>query len=351
MKIKLTCKLYDGDAQYFIDPIKKNNLIKSLTLYRDNIIPDYNDIVQVDSFFKKINFLNFPIRFFKMIFLNGKADVFIGIYEIPHGMLSVLCSLILNKKSVVCIIGNPKYSIRNKGIRGLVTKFIYFKADIITVTGLNSKNFLVNNKGVNSKKIYILPNSVPSEEYSKKIINKKYDLITLGRLSEEKGLFNLLEIVKHLKNKYYDVKLGVAGKGELYDKLKLKIQDLNLNKNIDLLGYVEDSNLFLNSGKIFVSTSFTEGLPRTIIQSMFCGVPVVSSDVGDISDLIINGKNGFLIKDPNNIMEYVKQIDFILSNSVKQQELSKNCNEHVSKLYSHDKATRVWSEILNKLII
>ena len=203
-----------------------------------------------------------------MIFLNDKAQVFIGIYEIPHGILSILCSLLLAKKSIVCIIGNPGYSLRNKGIRGYITKLIYFKANFITVTGSNSKKFLVNNKGVDPNKIFILPNSVPSDEYYKLMINKKYDLITLGRLSEEKGLFNLLKIVKELKKNFSEIKLGIAGKGDLYDKLKLKINHLNLNENVDLLGYVEDSNRFLNSGKIFVSTSFTEGLPRTIISRL-----------------------------------------------------------------------------------
>ena len=349
MKIQLTCKLYDGDARYFIDPILNIEELDLLTLYRDKDLEENTKLINVKNKQKLPKFLILIVRFLKMLSAISRTSVIVGIYEIPHGLLALLCGAIGNKPVVISIIGNPKFAIRNQGIRGWVTRMMYKHANVITVTGSNAKVFLVEEKGVKEEKVVILPNSIPCKDFKKLDVDKQYDLITLGRLSHEKGLFTLLEIVKNLKYEFPTIKLGIAGKGPLLEELKKKVIELELENNIDLLGYVDDLAMFLNSGKIFMTTSETEGLPRTVIQSMSCGTPAIASNVGDMSDLVIEGVTGYLVKDFSDIETFSNKIKILLLNEKKRLLFSSRSIQFAKDEYDHVCATKTWKSIFKQL--
>jgi glycosyltransferase involved in cell wall biosynthesis len=354
MKIKLTCKLNDADARYFIDPIISSNGVGELTLYRNN-----NPHSKNHKWESKVTgvyhtgWSKLIFRFIRMVTDKPVSDMYIGIYEIPHGLLALFAAKICNKPVVVSVIGNPKYDIRNKGFRGYITKYIYKWADVITITGSQSKRYIENTKNIISEKIFILPNSVPINEFingsSKKSNNKRYDLVTLGRLSSEKGLLNLLDIINIIRKKIPKIKLGIAGQGPQMKELQSRIIELKLEQNVSLLGYVQNARDFLASGKLFITTSFTEGLPRTAIQSMIGGVPVVASNVGDISDLVINERTGILIDDPNNLTAFAEGILETLSDTKLYSKYSLNAVNHCKQYYSHEAATKVWNDIIEYL--
>ena len=328
--------------------------VDSLILFRNNSPEIKSDLwlqkgegVYNDNRFKFLSRLSGILR-------QKKISVFIGIYEIPHGLIALIVAIIKQKPSIVSIIGNPKYSIRNNGFRGVVTNWIYKRASILTVTGNQSKKFLVEHKGIVENKIYVLPNSIPVDEFindKNQLAPKKYDLVTIGRLSSEKGLLNLIGIIAILRKQTPKIRLGIAGKGPQMEELKEKVQEHNLEENIDLLGYVESASEFLRNGKIFISTSYTEGLPRTAIQSMLGGLPVVASNVGDMSDLVINEKTGVLIEDPNDKMSFVNGINMILNDDSKFNIFSENAINYAKKYYSHKAATKVWNDVFSDLKI
>ncbi len=350
MKIKLSCKLFDADAQYFIDPILDCKDINSIVLYRNQslVVKEVCWNSKLKGVYHSTK-LKFIFRLYRMIVDKPKADVFIGIYEIPHGLLALISAKINRKPVIISVIGNPKYNIRNKGFRGFITNWIYKWADVITVTGSQSKAFLIEKKKLNSNKIFILPNSIPIDEFDSKKTKKEFDLITLGRLSPEKGLLNLLDIVAILRRSLPSIRVGIAGRGPQMKELASRISKLKLEKNVTLLGYVENVSDFLNSGSLFLTTSFTEGLPRTVIQSMVGGVPVIASNVGDMSDLVINDKTGVLIENPHDISSFAESIIDILGNEKKYLKLSEECKIHSTKNYSHRAATIVWNKIFDYL--
>jgi glycosyltransferase involved in cell wall biosynthesis len=351
MILKLTCKLFDGDAWYFIKPMLLSKKINAITLYRDQPLTIENKVIA-----KKLNgryksgFLKYIWRFLSMCFDQPKASVFVGIYEIPHGLLVLIVSKLLAKPSVICIIGNPKYKFRNNGFRGWITKYIYQHADIITVTGSESKKHLSTYKNIDKNKIFILPNSIPLELFQKKNMNPNYDLITLGRLSEEKGLFRLLDIIVDVKKELPTIKLGIAGSGPLLNELEYRIKELNLMDNVDMLGYVEDAAKFLSDGKIFISCSSTEGLPRSTIQSMACGTPVIATNVGDQSDLVVTGKTGILIKDAYDKTAFVYGICSLLTHEDKRKVYAENAIKHAQDNFGDSSATIAWDSMISYLI-
>ena len=346
MKVKLACKLFNDDASYFLEPLLQHDDLESLFLYRDGIaskLPDNLEKKIIGKYSK--NKIKFISRLFAMM-KKPTVDLYVGIYEVPHGILAILSAKWNRRPSVVSIIGNPKYSFRNKGFRGYVTKWIYRKADFITVTGSASKEFLINEKGLLENKVLVLPNSIPIESFRNLKIEKKYDLITLGRISPEKGLINFLEIISEVLELIPDLKVGIAGKGPKQEELANTIKLKGLENNVFLLGYVSNIEIFLNEGKVFVTTSKTEGLPRTAIQSMACGTPVIASNVGDMKDLVVNNETGVLIDDPNDNQAFYSSILELLDNYSEYQE---RCIQYVHDNFSSRAGLSTWDTIFKTI--
>jgi len=99
------------------------------------------------------------------------------------------------------------------------------------------------------------------------------------------------EVVKHKKN----VHLLIAGEGKLEGKLKKMVIRFGLQENINFLGYRKDIPALLCLIDIFISTSRREGLPRSIMEAMAAGKPIVATDVRGNRDLVQDDVNGYLV--------------------------------------------------------
>jgi glycosyltransferase involved in cell wall biosynthesis len=302
----------------------------------------YKDQAQKNIWIKLIKRLMAAIR------CSKDSDIIIGIYEIPHGFLAMLTGLILRKPTVLCIIGNPAYKELRKGFRLALIKLMIRIMDFTTVTGSKSKDYLFK-IGMDEQKIKILPNSVDTSIIKDYSFPRVYDIISLGRISPEKQLFNLVEIVCRLKTEFPKIRVGIAGNGP--DKVKLhdSILKNELTTNVDLMGYIENKIEFYNQGRVFVLTSSTEGLPRTVVESMACGTPCVVSNVGDIEDIVHDSNDGFVINHYTDLDDYVGKISSLLSNDELRLSYSNKGKEFVQQNFSFSASTSFWEGIFYQL--
>lgn len=139
--------------------------------------------------------------------------------------------------------------------------------------GFDPKSIDVSSCGVDVKKLKKI----------EKVKAKETDGIYLGRLHPSKGIFDLLSIWKEVKRMKPLARLQIIGDGtnEIKSSIRKKISELDLEKNIDLLGYVEDSKAFslMKNSKIFVFPSHEEGFGIVICEAMTCGLPVIAYDL------------------------------------------------------------------------
>lgn len=349
MNIFLIIKCGHKDSFDFITQVAEINEVKQVTVFRDAASLPHEKVRYVTPYFRTISPLKNLIRLFQILLRrNLKPSIITGIYEIPHGLLAVIAGKLLHKPSAVSIIGNPAYSKLRKGFRMKITMWILKNANFITVTGSNSKQFLIS-KGVTEEKVLILPNTLDFSTFKKQINpEKKYDIISLGRISNEKHVELIVKIVAKLKIEMPELKAAIAGSGPELEKIKESVKQLELDKTIDILGYIPDEQLegFYNSGRLFVLTSETEGFPRTIVQAAACGVPVVASRVGDIDDIIENNVNGFLVEQYNDVNSYTKFILRLLNDHKLYQEFSEGLMKQVHDRFSHHRASEVWQSII-----
>ncbi len=180
------------------------------------------------------------------------------------------------------------------------------------------------------------------EKCRKKLELNKRDKILLfvGRLSKEKNLDLLIKIFEGLK----DYKLIIIGDGPYKNNL-IKATNCKQLKNCFLLGKVKNKDLpiFYNSADLTILTSNYEGMPTTVIESLACGVPVISTNVGGLTDIIKDKKNGFVVKNKENL-EYFRE----MITKLPKLNLKKNCLISVSK-YSLKNVVEEYIKILENV--
>lgn len=120
------------------------------------------------------------------------------------------------------------------------------------------------------------------------------DVLYLGRLEPEKNPLRFIEIIKEVQQTKNNIKALIIGNGSLEKDVQEKIKQHKLEKNIKMLGFVNNPFPYLNGAKVLVLTSHYEGIPISALEALALNKPVVSTDVGGISEIIKHGENGFL---------------------------------------------------------
>jgi glycosyltransferase involved in cell wall biosynthesis len=157
-------------------------------------------------------------------------------------------------------------------------------------------------------------------------------LVNLGRLYATKGLGYLIESVGQLKK---DFVLVIFGDGPEKENLKSQISNLKLGGKVFLIGDISNASKYLTAFDALVLSSVKEGLPYSIFEAGLAGIPVISTNVGGVGEIIKDGENGILIesKDPQVI---ASAIESLISDEDKAKKLSSKLKKTVSEDFSFD---------------
>ena len=138
----------------------------------------------------------------------------------------------------------------------------------------------------------------------------------LGRLSPEKNIPFFLKIAQELQDE--NVEFVIAGDGPERSKIAQAIRQNGLDEKVRMLGDINNPDQFLASIDVFVLTSFREAFPMSILEAFAVGTPVVTIDVGGISEAVVNGESGILIG-THSASEFTSGIEDILTNKEKAE--------------------------------
>ncbi len=122
-------------------------------------------------------------------------------------------------------------------------------------------------------------------------------VVAVGRLVAEKGYPELIEAMRHVDAELWIVgeRLGSDHADAIDGALQAAQRDPVLRKKIRMLGYRSDIAAILNAGDIFALPSHREGMPRSIIEAMFAGLPVVATDIRGSREEVVDGETGILV--------------------------------------------------------
>jgi len=136
-----------------------------------------------------------------------------------------------------------------------------------------------------------------------------------------KGPEFLIKAAKYIISKYPDTYFIFTGDGPLENALNRKAREMGISENIIFLGWRDDVAKIISIYDIFVLPSLNEGMGRVLAEAMALGKPIVASNTGGIPDLVIHGKNGFLVP-PKNPKELAKYIQVLIEDKDKREKMS-----------------------------
>lgn len=155
-------------------------------------------------------------------------------------------------------------------------------------------------------------------------------LVFVGRLTSIKRPERLIDIAQFLKDKHPESWLLIAGAGELFDELRTQARREGLP--ITFLGWRKDIGAILSASDISVLCSDNEGIPLTLIQASQAGLPIVSTNVGSVSDIVISGTTGLLTDVSSKGL--IQGVSMLLDDPALRERFGKAGQERAQEFFS-----------------
>lgn len=178
------------------------------------------------------------------------------------------------------------------------------------------------------------------------IKKRKFTICTLARLSPPKALDRLILATKLLKCKGYNIDVWILGSGRLYDTLKNMILENDLEDVVHLLGFFSNPYSIVKQADLFVCTSNVEGFPIAISEALILGLPVVSTNIKGVNELLCNGEYGLLTEE--NADDIANKLEFLITNENMRTEYAKKSIVRAEQLFQIQNQLDNYYSILNK---
>jgi glycosyltransferase involved in cell wall biosynthesis len=176
-------------------------------------------------------------------------------------------------------------------------------------------------------------------------LTKNY-IVFVGRLTQIKRPDRLIELARYIAHEYRSAHLLIAGAGEMLEDLKTLAMDESLP--ITFLGWRNDIGLILSASELAVLCSDNEGIPLTLIQASQAGLPIVSTRVGSVSDIVVDGETGLLVEVSSTGL--IEGVSKLLSNPELGLALGESGRKRAKELFSSqamvDQHQRLYSQPL-----
>lgn len=227
---------------------------------------------------------------------------------------------------------------------------------ILAISGLSKKAMMI--EGYPEEKITVVPHGLDLKKFkvqSEKLkVKNKFTILFVGRLEEEKGVWELLRAFKGLKKRHKDLQLVMIGQGSQEKKIKDWLGNNKLKESVWLKGRVKYRNIEreYHQADIFVLPSkptltWQEQFGMVLIEAMACGVPVVSTKSGAIPEIV--GEEGILVS-PNNWFELAGALKKLIFDQKLRESLAKKGRERVKKRFDRMIVAQKIEEIYQKVL-
>jgi len=221
----------------------------------------------------------------------------------------------------------------------------------------------ISSLGIESKKISILPNAIDSSEFvpysnldnidflKRYNVEGKRIVLFVGQIIQRKGIEYLLKSAKYVMELSHEnnIVFFVIGKGGFLEKAKNIVKNLNISELIVFTGKIPFGELVeaYKSADVFVLPSLSEGLPTTILEAMYFGLPVIATDIPGVRD---HFRNRALLVPPKNEYKLAEAIIKLLKDEELAKRLSTNGKELVKSKYTWDIVSKKYEDLYKETV-
>lgn len=326
-----------GGQLFACNTIVKSNLSDSVDWTLIDTTADSNILANIFSrlnkaiarlfkFSKKILFHEYD---FILIFV---AD---GLSFWEKGFMSLLAKIFTRSK--VILAPRSGFIINDLNRKGFLSKFInlvFKKVDIVICQSRYWKNlFEICIAVKDDSRFVIIENMIDFENYSSFPIrntNGIVNILFMAWVTRNKGIYELIEAAKLLKEENFQFKLIIAGNGEDFENIRQEIELSKLTKYVEMKGWVigPEKLQLLSESDIFVLPTYFDGYPNSLMEAMAAGKACVASNVGSIPDMIDQMESGIIIEKENHIQLY-EGLKVLIENTELRISMSEKAREKI----------------------
>ena len=335
-----TYKLYEKPSFPIDDRVKITYLIPDLS-------PSKNEFIDSVKHLKFIKGFQLGITNLKVLYLKKKkmieaikncdSDVIISTRDIHNDWLGKY-----GDPNILKIGWEHNHHNNDKKYINKIIKSVS-KLDYFVLVSKELEEFY--RQKVKCKTVYI-PNTL--DYYPKKVSDlEEKRIISVGRLSEEKGYLDLIDVFSLVHQVYPDWKLDIIGDGNQKENIQKKIEEYGLKDFIILHGFQnkEYINQLLQKSSVYVMCSYTESFGIVLLEAFSFGIPCVAFDSArGATEIISNNWDGYLIKDRNK-EAMAKKVCELISNPNRRIIMGANGIKKANQ-YSMDEIRKYWIQII-----
>jgi len=215
--------------------------------------------------------------------------------------------------------------------------------------------------GVPSDRVWVIPNGIDTTEYAPVCENKRMMLrrslgldyqpvcLFVGRLGPEKNVTGLVTAWRSVVQKLPNSRLLIAGHGSQSSLIATMVDNLELRESVRLMGYIEVPLPFYQASDVFVLPSLHEGLSNTLLEAMACGLPVVGTRVSGTEDLLADGECGHLVE-PGDEPALAQAIIDLLTHSKDRLRKGVEARRRIEAEYSIESVADQYINLYSQLV-
>ena len=352
--VKVLCELVKDEPTTQITPY----VISRVNNQKVSFLKSITTIASILFFKKKITYLKIILFFLlclnrniltKIVQLTNKLSELIDdncqyvvqcSKPLHIGVVGLVAKAVYGFPLITYIHGTELNTYKKKYMINLLYKFVMknsnfvfsnsnYTKDLAVKMGAQDKNIIVQNLGANINNFF--PKDTKEKICDKYKINKKCNiLLTVSHLIERKGHIIVIQALKILLSKGYDIHYLIIGQGDYKFRIQEEINNLSLQNHVTLAGFVESNQMidYMNSCDIFVMPNKQvgpdfEGFGIVFLEANACKKPVIGGKSGGVPDAVLDGITGLLVN-PHNVDEIANKIELLISDTEFAQKLAEN---------------------------
>jgi len=201
-------------------------------------------------------------------------------------------------------------------------------------------------------KVFVIPNGIEIRELdATETKQKQIRIISLGRLVAPKRYDIAIRTIAHLKtitSSYDTLKYTIVGQGLEYNSIIEQIKEHGVENEIEVITDATDMYALLDTADIYLCTSSFEGISNALMEAMNCAIPIVATDVGDNSRLVLDNKNGYLAE-VNDFKSLAQKLKLLIERPQTKLAMGQSSYEHLKDNFSFETFQKKYLEIISNV--
>ena len=320
-------------------------------------VSSLGDIQRIDNLQREIDFKEDIISALKLrkIIKTYKPNI-IHTHTFKAGFIIRLIFILRRKNGVILIHHYHGHLI--EGYLGRIKKFIYLtierilaiNTNLILTDGEKVATDLVVSGVASKEKFKTITPGVQEPDLQFRTSHAKKDKLVIGfvgRFTQIKRPDKFVSLVEGMQSKHNELEFRMYGDGELRDEISQEITKKKLP--IKIFDFASSAYEVLSEIDLLIVTSDNEGTPLTVMEASYVGVPCIATNVGAISEIVVNGVNGYVVE--NSVVSLVENTLSLISNRDALTRLSLSSVEYAQENFSMPRYVKqnenVYLQLLN----